>query len=59
MSLRLRPEARSDLRQAMAWYEEREPGLGAIFLAEADAAFGRIAAHPVRYADMHGRSAAR
>jgi hypothetical protein len=52
--LRLRPEALTDLREAMAWYEERESGLGAAFLADADAAFERIAAHPSRYAAVHG-----
>ena len=52
--LRLRPEARSDLHQAMAWCEERESGLGAMFLAEADATLERIGAHPNRYANVHG-----
>jgi plasmid stabilization system protein ParE len=54
MTVRLRPEARDDLRAAMAWYEEREAGLGGAFLTEAGAAFEQIAARPDSYARVHG-----
>ena len=54
MNLRVRPEARHDLRLAIGWYDERESGLGAVFLAEVDALFQQIAAHPDRHAKVHG-----
>lgn len=53
MTLLIRPEAEDDIRAAMEWYEAREPGLGAAFLAEADAAFQRATWHPGRYAKIH------
>jgi plasmid stabilization system protein ParE len=49
MSLRVRPDARDDILDAAQWYEEREPGLGAEFVAEIDAVFHRIAQGPDRF----------
>jgi hypothetical protein len=54
MSLRVRPEARHDILSAMTWYETRELGLGAQFLAEVDAVFERIVKRPESYAKTHG-----
>ena len=54
MTLRIRPEALDDIRAAMAWYDGREPELGAAFLAEADALFQRIDASPQHYPQVHG-----
>jgi plasmid stabilization system protein ParE len=54
MTLLIRPEARDDVRAAMEWHESREPGLGAAFLAEADAVFQQAAAHPGRFPKVHG-----
>lgn len=39
------PAAR-ELREAVQWYETRQPGLGAQFLDAVDSAFSRISAHP-------------
>jgi plasmid stabilization system protein ParE len=49
MTLRVRPEAMSDIRSAMAWYNEREAGLGAAFLEQTDAVFGRIVEQPAHF----------
>jgi plasmid stabilization system protein ParE len=54
MSLLVRPEARHDILSAMNWYETRELGLGAQFLAEVDAVFERIVKRPESYAKTHG-----
>jgi plasmid stabilization system protein ParE len=40
------PEARAEFEEAVAHYEEREPGLGDRFEAEVDATFRRILANP-------------
>ena len=49
MSLRVRPEADGEILEAAQWYEEREAGLGAEFVAEIDAVFQRIAQGPDRF----------
>jgi plasmid stabilization system protein ParE len=49
MNLRLRPDALADIRAAIAWYEEREAGLGAAFLEPTDVLFERIAEHPAHF----------
>ncbi len=56
MSVRLRPEAAADIRAAMAWYDARDPGLGAEFLTKTDAVFARIAARQQSYAAVHGET---
>ena len=40
------PEARAEFEEAVAYYEDREPGLGDRFEAEVDATFRRILADP-------------
>ena len=54
-----RREARRDALEAYAWYEEQEPGLGAEFRTELDAAVARVRltpeAFPVVY--RHARRA--
>lgn len=54
MRLRVRPEAEGDILDAADWYEERGPGLGAEFVAEIDAVFGRIAQGPDRFRRAQG-----
>jgi plasmid stabilization system protein ParE len=46
----LRDEARSDVLQGFAWYEERRSGLGVEFRDALDATVGRILRHPLAYA---------
>jgi plasmid stabilization system protein ParE len=43
------PATRAEIREARDWYEARAPGLGDRFVAELDAAIGRITAQPARF----------
>jgi plasmid stabilization system protein ParE len=45
----IRPEVDDDLLEIEAWYEEREPGLGAGFLREVRARIDNVAANPLRF----------
>jgi plasmid stabilization system protein ParE len=38
----IRPEAQADIKEAVSWYESREPGLGIRFKLEARTAIRRI-----------------
>jgi plasmid stabilization system protein ParE len=49
VTVRIGPDARRDIEEAVHWYEDREPGLGADVIAEIDAAFQRIELGPDRY----------
>lgn len=49
MTLRLHRAARSELRRAIVWYEERRPTLGAILHAAAKQSFAEIEAAPRRW----------
>jgi toxin ParE1/3/4 len=51
----LRPAARAELDGATRWYEERQPGLGAQFLAEVDAAIELASRQPDRYPIKHDK----
>lgn len=42
MKVELHPEARTELRRAALWYDERRRGLGDEFVAEVSIALGRI-----------------
>jgi plasmid stabilization system protein ParE len=42
-------EARLEFENAVAWYNEREPGLGDRFAAEVNATIGRIVKDPERF----------
>ena len=54
MSLRFRPEARFDIIEAQAWYEERAPGLGHEFSRAVDAAIAGILRFPRACPKVHG-----
>ena len=45
----IRPKAKTDLRKAYDWYEERCTGLGDEFLADHAEAFLRLEANPERF----------
>ena len=49
MRLELHPEARSELRSAALWYDERRSGLGDEFIADVSAALDRVAQGPESY----------
>jgi len=42
------PEAEEELREALAWYEDRRPGLGVELLGAIEAAMGLVASMPLR-----------
>jgi plasmid stabilization system protein ParE len=44
--IRVEDAARDELRAAVAWYEEKRPGLGAEFLAEVQGTLELIERHP-------------
>jgi plasmid stabilization system protein ParE len=48
-SLRLRPEARADIREAARWYENQQPGLGDLFVSRVLALLERIAQSPQHF----------
>jgi plasmid stabilization system protein ParE len=50
MTLRVRPEAITDIADAARWYEDRQLDLGSSFVEEVNAVFRRIEAGPHRYA---------
>ena len=52
----LRPEAESDVQGAYAWYEEREPGLGAEFLRAVEASLSSIERDPELYPKAYKRA---
>lgn len=54
MTLRVRPEAVTDIAEAALWYQARQAELGAALVDEVDAAFARIERGPLRYAAVHG-----
>jgi hypothetical protein len=45
-SLRFQPEFASDLDAGRRWYEERSPGLGAVFAMECSKGLARIQRNP-------------
>ena len=55
MRVTLRPRAEWDIDDAYAWYEERSPGLGEVFLRSVEACFARIVRHPEAYVIADGR----
>lgn len=44
--LRVHPDARRELNDAVDYYERESPGLGSIFIDEVEAGFARIRRHP-------------
>jgi toxin ParE1/3/4 len=49
----VRGKAKADIRRAAKWYEFQREGLGKEFVAEVDAAIGRIQANPEQYEVVH------
>jgi toxin ParE1/3/4 len=54
LPIRLLPEARAELTDAVAWYDRRQPKLGSSLFAEVQAVFNRIAADPQLFAPVYG-----
>ncbi len=53
MKIALRPAAERDIAHAMAWYDERRPGLGDGFLESINVLFGRIQERPSGFPTTH------
>jgi len=53
MTVRLRPEAESDLDEAARWYEEQRPGLGSKFLDEVLRVLSAISGQPEGFPVVH------
>jgi plasmid stabilization system protein ParE len=51
----VRPEVVADLREAEAWYEEREPELGQRFRQDALGTIERLLTNPFLYSVRHAR----
>jgi plasmid stabilization system protein ParE len=51
-----RPQAEAELLEARAWYEERRPGLGALFAASVTSTVERIVETPLAYPRVHGET---
>ena len=50
------PEAEQELEAAALWYEERQPGLGEMFLDEFEATLRRILVAPERWRRVRGEN---
>jgi hypothetical protein len=48
------PEAGEELEAAALWYEQRQPGLGDIFLEQFERTLRRITAEPERWRKIRG-----
>ena len=53
LSLRIRPDAESDLAQACRWYTQQAEGLTDEFLAEVERTFRKIEERPGLYPKIH------
>ena len=53
-TIEIRPEARAELRQTFAWYEEKQAGLGYQFLYAVDAVIEAIRRRPRSYPSIDG-----
>lgn len=51
-----RPLAEAELLESRAWYEERQPGLGATFAAVVESTVEQIAEWPLAYPRVHGET---
>jgi len=54
MILTVLPRARVEVEEAMAWYEERRPGLGSEFVSALHETLGQVLLHPRRWPAIHG-----
>jgi len=54
-TLIVRGDAEADLAASKLWYDEQHEGLGARFVAEVDATFGRIEANPMAFSFVRGK----
>ncbi len=53
MKLIVAEAAAADVAEAAAWYDERQPGFGEVFLAAVDVLLDQIVEHPLRHRVAH------
>jgi hypothetical protein len=53
LPLRLLPVARDKFNAAVDWYEQQQPGLGAVLVDRVREGFARIAANPQLHATVY------
>jgi toxin ParE1/3/4 len=58
-SVEFRPEVEGDVEEAATWYEARESGLGADFVAEVITVWERLATDPLIGSHRHRKSTIR
>lgn len=51
--LRVRREAKTDIRQAARWYEGQRVGLGRAFVQQIDVLLDRVRLNPMQYQVVH------
>jgi toxin ParE1/3/4 len=56
VNARFTSAAEQELREALAFYEAAEPGLGVKFLDEVESALARIVAHPLAWTSLSART---
>jgi len=52
LKLVIKPGAESDLQDIFTWYEDRQSGLGAIFIDEIESCFDLILKHPLIFQEI-------
>jgi len=52
LKLVIKPAAESDLLEIFTWYEDRQSGLGAIFIDEIESCFDLILKHPKNFQEI-------
>jgi len=52
-TVRIRPRAEEDIREARDWYDRIRPELGRRFGEELDAVIGSLSTYPLIYAPIH------
>ena len=52
----VRESAQADLRDALNWYEDKQPGLGQEFLEAIDAKLKRIESNPLQFPILRGQT---
>ena len=50
----VRPQARSDIAEAMVWYETQGQGLGADFVRAVEVALAAVQHNPFQFQKVHG-----
>jgi toxin ParE1/3/4 len=55
--LSIRSAAEADIAEAAHWYDDRQPGLGEVFVNEVDRALARVLENPLAFPVIYRRRA--